>query len=224
MTKVLAMSRSRRTPRPSLYEEIADIIRDRIVEGGLPADGFIDEPTLALELGVSRTPVREALKVLAFEGLVDIFPNQGSSVSKLTDEDARELIELLAQLEGFAGELACQRCSEEMLKALTRMHDDMILAYRHGDKPTYFKMNQRIHDDIVAASGNKHLIEAHRRCTRRLRRIRYISNLQQTAWEQSVFDHEAMLKALTARDAAATRTIMTEHAANIWTTVRTVLE
>jgi DNA-binding GntR family transcriptional regulator len=223
MTKVLATSKSRRAPRASLYEEIADIIRDRIVEGSLPSGGFIDEPTLALELGVSRTPVREALKVLAFEGLVDIFPNQGSYVSKLTAEDARELIELLAQLEGFAGELACQRYSEEMLKDLTRVHEDMILAYRQGDKPTYFKMNQRIHDDIVAASGNKHLIEAHRRCTRRLRRIRYISNLQQTAWEQSVFDHEAMLKALTARDTAATRRIMTGHAADIWKTVQASL-
>jgi len=222
MTKVLAMSKSRRTPRPSLHEEIAGIIRDRIVEGDL--GGFIDEPSLALELGVSRTPVREALKVLAFEGLVDIFPNQGSYVSKLTAEDARELIELLAQLEGFAGELACQRYNDEMLKALTRTHEDMILAYRQGDKPTYFKLNQRIHDDIVAASGNKHLIEAHRRCTRRLRRIRYLSNLQHTAWEQSVLDHEAMLKALAARDAAATRRIMTDHAADIWASVRTSLE
>jgi len=224
MTKVLAMSKGRRTPRPSLYEEIADIIRDRIVEGDLPADGFIDEPSLALELAVSRTPVREALKVLAFEGLVDIFPNQGSYVAKLTAEDARELIELLAQLEGFAGELACQRYSDERLKALARMHEDMILAYRQGDKSTYFKMNQRIHDDIVAASGNKHLIDAHRRYTRRLRRIRYLSNLQHAAWERSVRDHEAMLKALTARDAAATRKIMTDHAAEIWTTVRTGLE
>jgi len=223
MTKVLAMSKNRRAPRPSLYEEIADIIRDRIVEGDMPAGGFIDEPTLALELEVSRTPVREALKVLAFEGLVDIFPNQGSYVAKITAEDARELIELLAQLEGFAGELACQRCSDEVLKSLTRIHEDMIAAYRRGDKPTYFKLNQRIHDDIVAASGNKQLVEAHRRCTRRLRRIRYISNLQQTAWEQSVFDHEAMLTALTARDTAATRQIMTNHAADIWKTVRASL-
>jgi DNA-binding GntR family transcriptional regulator len=223
MAKVLAMSKNRRAPRPSLYEEIADIIRDRIVEGSLPAGAFIDEPTLALELEVSRTPVREALKVLAFEGLVDIFPNQGSYVAKITAEDARELIELLAQLEGFAGELACQRCSDEVLKSLTRMHEDMIAAYRRGNKPAYFKLNQRIHDDIVAASGNNQLVEAHRRCTRRLRRIRYISNLQQTAWEQSVFDHEAMLKALTARDTAATRRIMTNHAADIWKTVRASL-
>jgi DNA-binding GntR family transcriptional regulator len=224
MTKVLAMNKGKRIPRPSLYEEIAGIIRDRIVEGDLPADDFIDEPSLALELGVSRTPIREALKVLAFEGLVDIFPNQGSYVSKLTPEDTRELIELLAQLEGFAGELACQHYSDEELKALTRIHEDMILAYRRGDKPTYFKMNQRIHDDIVATSGNKHLIEAHRRCTRRLRRIRYLSNLQHTAWERSARDHEAMLTALIARDAAATRKIMTDHAAEIWTSVRTALE
>ena len=223
MAKVLAMSKNRRAPRPSLYEEIADIIRDRIVEGSLPAGSFIDEPTLALELEVSRTPVREALKVLAFEGLVDIFPNQGSYVAAITAEDARELIELLAQLEGFAGALACERYNDDMLKSLTRMHEDMIVAYRQGDKPTYFKLNQRIHDDIVAASGNKQLVEAHRRCTRRLRRVRYISNLQQTAWEKSVRDHEAILKALTARNAAATRQIMTRHAADIWETVRASL-
>src|SRR6267143_6116931 len=137
MTKVLATSKSRRAPRASLYEEIADIIRDRIVEGSLPSGGFIDEPTLALELGVSRTPVREALKVLAFEGLVDIFPNQGSYVAKITAEDARELIELLAQLEGFAGELACQRCSDEVLKSLVRTHEEMVHAYQRGDKPAY---------------------------------------------------------------------------------------
>ena len=218
------MSKNRRAPRPSLYEEIADIVRDRVVEGSLPAGGFIDEPSLALELEVSRTPVREALKVLAFEGLVDIFPNQGSYVAQITAEDAQELIELLAELEGFAGELACQRYTDEMLKSLARTHEDMILAYHRDDKPTYFKLNQRVHDDIVTASGNKHLGEAHRRCTRRLRRIRYISNLQRTAWEQSVIDHEAILKALTARDADATRQIMTDHAADIWKTVRTSLE
>jgi DNA-binding GntR family transcriptional regulator len=110
-----------------------------------------------------------------------------------------------------------------MLKSLTRMHEDMIMAYHQGDKPIYFKLNQRIHDDIVAASGNTQLVEAHRRCTRRLRRIRYISNLQQTAWEKSVRDHEAILKALTARNAQTTRQIMTDHAADIWETVRASL-
>jgi DNA-binding GntR family transcriptional regulator len=212
--------KSRRTPRPSLYQEIADIIRDRIVEGTLPAGSFVDEQALAEELQVSRTPVREALKVLAFEGLVDLFPNQGSYVTVITAEDARQLIELLAQLEGFAGELACRNGSEEMLKSLTRLHEEMLLAYQRGDKPTYFKLNQQIHEYIVAASGNRHLIEAHRNYTRRLRRIRYISNVQRAAWAQSVADHEAMLKALTARDAKATRRIMTKHAADIWETVR----
>jgi DNA-binding GntR family transcriptional regulator len=219
----LIVNKTRRTPRPSLYEEIADIIRDRIVEGILPAGSFVDEPALAEELDVSRTPVREALKVLAFEGLIDLYPNQGSYVTEITAEDARQLIELLAQLEGFAGELACQRGSDEMLRSLVRTHEEMVHAYHRGDKPAYFKLNQKIHDDIVAASGNKQLIEAHRRCTRRVRRIRYISNLQHTAWEQSVVDHEAMLKALIGRDAAVARRIMTDHAAEIWETVRASL-
>jgi DNA-binding GntR family transcriptional regulator len=217
------MNKIRRRPRPSLYQEIADLIRDRIVEGILPPGSFVDELALAEELEVSRTPVREALKVLAFEGLVDLFPNQGSYVTEITAEDARQLIELLAQLEGFAGELACRHGGDDMLRSVARTHDEMVRAYHQGDKPTYFKLNQKIHDDIVAASGNRHLIEAHRHCTRRLRRIRYISNLQPTAWEQSVFDHEAMLKALTDRDAAAARRIMTYHAADIWETVRASL-
>ncbi len=99
----------------------------------------------------------------------------------------------------------------------------MLRAYRQADKPAYFKLNQQIHNDVVAASGNRHLVEAHRNCTRRLRRVRYISNLQRTAWARSVSDHEAMLKALTARDAEATRRIMTDHAADIWEAARASL-
>jgi DNA-binding GntR family transcriptional regulator len=99
----------------------------------------------------------------------------------------------------------------------------MMRAYQQGDKPKYFKLNQQIHDDIVAASGNKHLVEAHRNCSRRLRRIRYISNLERTAWAQSVSDHEAMLRALITRDAETARRLMTQHAADIWETVRASL-
>ncbi|HZB94183.1 MAG TPA: FCD domain-containing protein, partial [Stellaceae bacterium] len=128
-----------------------------------------------------------------------------------------------AQLEGFAGELACRHGSDDTLNSFTRTHEAMMRAYQQGDKPKYFKLNQQIHDDIVAASGNKHLVEAHRNCSRRLRRIRYISNLERTAWAQSVSDHEAMLRALITRDAETARRLMTQHAADIWETVRASL-
>jgi DNA-binding GntR family transcriptional regulator len=209
----------RRAPQPSLHEQIAEIIRDMIVEGELGEGSFIDEAAMATHLKVSRTPVREALKVLAYEGLVEIFPNQGSYVSRITGEDASHLIELLADLEGFGGAMACERGSDEEILAIKSAHERMIAAYVAEDKPNYFRLNQIIHDGIVEASANRHLIDAHRRCSRRLRRIRYLSNLKKEAWKKSVADHEAILEALLKRSDKTLRKIMTEHALGIWTDV-----
>jgi DNA-binding GntR family transcriptional regulator len=209
----------RRVPQPSLYEQIAQMVRDEIVEGELSEGGFIDEAALAARLKVSRTPVREALKVLAYEGLVEIFPNRGSYVTRLTGEDAEHLIELLADLEGFGGELASARASDEAILSIEALHDSMVTAFAAEDKPKYFRLNQIIHDEIVEASTNKHLVYAHHQCSRRLRRIRYLSNLRTEAWKKSVADHEAILEALVQRSSQTLRRILTQHAQGIWTDV-----
>jgi DNA-binding GntR family transcriptional regulator len=209
----------RLVPQPSLYEEIAEIIRDKITEGELDEGSFIDEAEMSAQLKVSRTPIREALKVLANEGLVEIFPNRGSYVSRITGEDARHLIELLADLEGFGGELASGRASDEAIQSIKAVHENMVTAFVAEDKPKYFRLNQVIHEEIVEASANKHLIYAHHRCSRRLRRIRYLSNLKQKAWRKSVADHEAILDALTRRSGRTLRKILTEHAHGIWSDV-----
>ena len=219
LMKISRQLQTRRAPQPSLYEQIAETIRDQIVEGELSEGSFVDEAALAEHLRVSRTPVREALKVLAYEGLVEIFPNQGSYVARIAGDDARCLIELLADLEGFGGELACIRGTDEAILGIRTVHERMVLAYKAEDKPKYFRLNQIIHEGIVEASANRHLVDAHLRCSRRLRRIRYLSNLRKEAWQKSVADHEAILEALLARSGKPLRKILTAHALGIWNDV-----
>ncbi|WP_342639982.1 GntR family transcriptional regulator [Rhodoligotrophos ferricapiens] len=209
--------------RRSLHDEIAELLRDNIVEGKMLPGSFIDEAELVHTLGVSRTPIREALKVLAFEGLVTIIPNRGSYVAQLEPEDARDLIEVLAELEGFAAFLACERADEEDLRVLHRLHEDMAAAYEKKNKLKYFKLNQNIHSKIVEAAKNPHLAETHRAYTSRLRRVRYLATPNPVEWRSSMQDHEKILAALSKRDGNAARALVTAHVADIWPMVEAVL-
>ena len=209
--------------RRSLHDDIADLLRDRIVEGKMPPGSFIDEATLVQSLGVSRTPIREALKVLAFEGLVTIFPNRGSYVARLAPEDAEALIEVLAELEGFSAYLACQRLTDEDLLVLRRLHEDMVSAFRKKNKLEYFNLNQRIHAKIIDCSRNDYLADTHRAYTGRLRRVRYLGTPTPKQWRSSVQEHEEILAALVDRDAERARSFVTAHVAGIWPMVEAVL-
>lgn len=209
--------------RRSLHDDIAELLRDNIVEGKMLPGTFIDEAELVKSLGVSRTPIREALKVLAFEGLVTIIPNRGSYVARLAPEDARGLIEVLAELEGFAAFLACGRGDEEDFRVIRRLHEDMAVAYQKKNKLKYFKLNQNIHSKIVDTAKNPHLAETQRAYTSRLRRVRYLATPTPVQWRSSMQDHEEILAALTKRDADAARVLMTAHVADIWPRVEAVL-
>ncbi|WP_170984293.1 GntR family transcriptional regulator [Rhodoligotrophos defluvii] len=209
--------------RRSLHDDIADLLRDRIVEGKMPPGSFVDEAELVQSLGVSRTPIREALKVLAFEGLVTIFPNRGSYVARLAPEDARALIEVLAELEGFSAYLACQRLTEADLIVLRRLHEDMVAAFKKKNKLEYFNLNQNIHLKMVACARNEYLRETHRGYTSRLRRVRYLGTPTPEQWRGSVQEHEEILRALEARDADKARARVTSHVAGIWPQVEAVL-
>lgn len=189
----------------------------------MPPGMFIDEAELVQSLGVSRTPIREALKVLAYEGLVTIIPNRGSYVARLAPQDAETLIEVLAELEGFAAFLACQRADEEDFQALRRLHEDMVAAFERNNKLAYFKLNQNIHTRIIEAARNPHLAETHRAYTSRLRRARYLATPTTDQWRRSVEDHEQILITLLARDAENARTLMRAHVAEIWPMIEAVL-
>jgi DNA-binding GntR family transcriptional regulator len=197
-------------------ERVAAMIREMIIQDELAPGAPIRERALSERLNVSRTPLREALKILSAEGLVDLQPRRGATVASPSDAEIREMLQLLGALEGFAGVLACETATKEDLKELWALHYEMLAAYSRGDRLGYFHKNQSIHFGIVAAARNAPLIEHHRIVNARVYRVRYVSNLKTERWESAIREHEQILNALEAQDAQALRPILEHHVLQAW--------
>lgn len=197
--------------RPALAVELTDRLRNMIMEGELKAGEKIPERMLTERFGVSRTPVREAVKVLAAEGLVVLVQNRGAVVARLTVSELEEVFPVLAALEGVAGELACAHASDEEIAAVRRMNEEMHRAFDAGDRPLYFTLNQRIHSTILAAARNATLANQHQLVARRASRARYQANLTGSRWSQALAEHDMIVEALEARDGERLGRLMKEH-------------
>lgn len=204
----------------SLHDQVASRIRDLIIEGTLEPGSRIDEAHLIEELGVSRTPFREALRTLAAEGLVIVRPSKGSIVRKLTRDEVFSMLEVLANLEKLGGELACQRASDKEINALIDLHKRMMDCYRARDRMPYYKMNQEFHSRLAELSKNETLLDMQANIQARLKRIRYIGNQEPDSWAGAVADHEEMVSALKDRDGAALGEAMANHLKKTWDRVK----
>lgn len=202
---------------------VAERIREMIIQDELPPGAPIRERTLSERLSVSRTPLREALKILSVEGLVELHPNRGALVAAPSATEIRELLQLLGVLEAFAAELACRSISEAELAELRALHFEMLAAYTRGDRLGYFKRNQDIHLALVRASGNQALIAHHRVLNARVYRARYICNLKTQRWESAIKEHEQILDALVARDAEGLAEILRRHVLQAWDKMQEIL-
>lgn len=204
----------------SLHDQVANRVRDLIIDGSLEPGSRIDEAQLIEELGVSRTPFREALRTLAAEGLVIVRPSKGSIVRKLTPEDVFSMLEVLGQLERLAGELACVRASDEEIEALVELHERMMACYRKRDRMPYYKLNQEFHSRLAELSKNETLKEMQSNIQARLKRIRYIGNQKPDSWDGAVADHEEMVRALKDRDGDRLGEAMASHLLKTWDRVK----
>ena len=207
----------------SLHDQVASRIRDLIIEGTLEPGSRIDEAYLIDELGVSRTPFREALRTLAAEGLVIVRPSKGSIVRKLSPEDVFSMLEVLAHLERLGGELACDRASDKEIAELVDLHNRMMACYRTRDRMPYYRLNQEFHSRLAEASQNETLQEMQSNIQARLKRIRYIGNERPEFWAGAVADHEEMVLALKARDGARLGEAMSSHLKKTWDRVKNSL-
>ncbi|PWW04019.1 GntR family transcriptional regulator [Hoeflea marina] len=197
--------------RPALAVELTDKLRTLIMEGELKPGEKIPERLLTERFGVSRTPVREAVKILAAEGLVMLVQNRGAVVSTLTVAELEEVFPVLAALEGLVGELAALHATGQEIAAIHRLNDDMHAAFDRGDRPTYFDINQKIHAAMLAAARNQTLAQQHQMVARRASRARYQANLTLERWGEAMREHDAILEALEARDSRKLGTLMKEH-------------
>src|SRR5690242_15089386 len=169
-----------------LHEEVVGRIRTILLDGEIPPGGRIPERDLCDRLQISRTPLREALKVLAAEGLVLLLPNRGSRAARLTDQDVHDLFEVCQGLEALAGELACERISEAQVEAIAAAHAAMAQHYREGDLTQYYRRNREIHEAIVAAAGNPVLSSLYESVTARIRRARYVTPMTPPRWARAL--------------------------------------
>ncbi len=205
--------------RLPLTQQVAAAVRDMIIQDELRPGERVRERELTERLNVSRTPLREALKLLAAEGLLDLPPNRGAIVADPDPEQVRDRLEILGVLEGLAGEWAAKRASETEIDEIRALHFEMLAAYSRKDRLTYFKLNQAIHSAIVQASRSKDLIELHARVNAQVYRIRYRSNLKNQKWHTAIEEHESILRALEARDAERLGSILRNHLGSTWVKV-----
>ncbi|MBS0535560.1 MAG: GntR family transcriptional regulator [Proteobacteria bacterium] len=201
----------------SLHETVVARLRDLIAEGQLPEGSRIIERELCDQLGVSRTPLREAFKVLASEGLVEILPNRGAVVTRLSPREAHDMLAVLARLEAFAGELACLHATDDELRGLRDLHERMMEYYRQREKLEYFRINQSIHVEIVRVARNEVLRSMHGRLHARMKRSRFRGNDIPDNWAAAVADHEELIVALETRNGRLAHDVLRRHIEASWT-------
>lgn len=219
--------------------QVAARLRQLIVAGQLAPGQRIGERWATEQLGdalggVSRTPLREAFKILEAEGLVTIEPNRGAVVTRLGADEVAATLDLLIHLEAMAAEAACQLLRDTDLARIEALHTQMAEAHRQGaaltDGPRqaalmrYFELNQQIHQHIVDAAGNPVLSRIYAAESARIRRYRYAGNLRAERWAEAVHEHEGLLTALRQRAGALLREMLRQHHRNGWRVARTVLE
>ncbi len=205
--------------RRSLHDELVERLQRLIIEGELTPGEKVPEKELCERFNVSRTPMREALKVLANAGLVTLTPNRGASVTAVTVDDLQEVFPVMGALEALSGELACEKITGQELAQVRALHEEMVGHYKAQRLPEYFKTNEAIHLAILNAARNDTLAAQHQMLSARVRRARYLANMTRERWDKAVAEHEDILAALEARDGPKLGKILEKHLKNKLETV-----
>ena len=193
----------------ALYEEVAELLRQRIFSRALEPGSWIDELRIAEELGISRTPLREALKVLAAEGLVTMKVRRGAYVTEVSEQDLRDVYQLLALLESDAAGVVAREAADTERQELVQLHAQLEAAV--GDTDRFFALNERFHMRILELANNRwrHQMVADLRKVMKLNR--HHSLFKRGRLQESLAEHRAIVDAISQRDAALASTRMSEH-------------
>lgn len=196
------------TPR-ALYVEVAEQLRQRIFRRELEPGSWIDELKIAEEFGISRTPLREALKVLAAEGLVTMKVRRGAYVTEMSEKDLRDVYHLLSLLESDAAGVVAERATPEQQQTLRDLHAELESAA--GNREAFFSVNERFHMALLDMADNRWRSQMVADLRKVMKLNRHNSLLKQGRIEDSLNEHRAILAAMVARDASATARAMQAH-------------
>lgn len=196
------------TPR-ALYEEVAEQLRQRIFRRELEPGSWIDELKIAEEFGISRTPLREALKVLAAEGLVTMKVRRGAYVTEMSEKDLRDVYHLLSLLESDAAGVVAERATEAQLKTLQDLHAELEAAV--ADREKFFAINERFHMHLLEMADNRWRSQMVADLRKVMKLNRHHSLFRQGRLAGSLAEHRALMQAIEARDGEAARRLMHAH-------------
>ncbi|GEP08721.1 GntR family transcriptional regulator [Methylobacterium gnaphalii] len=197
--------------RRYLHDEVAERMRELIQTGELEPKARINEGELTERFGISRTPLREAIKILATEGLLELLPNRGARVASISEAEIEEMIEVIAGLEATACDIACRTIDQEEIVAIEEKHASMIAAWHARDEVEYFRLNREIHEAIMSASRNATLQSIYGSLSGRTQRSRYKAHQTDEQWAMAVEEHEGLMDRLRARDSEGLAKRMREH-------------
>ena len=209
--------------RSTLHEEVVDRLREMIFQGELPVGTRVPERELCAKFGISRTPLREALKVCANDGVITLLPNRGAWITQLTPEDVDELFPIMGALEALSGELACCNATDTDVAEVRALHYEMAMHHARGDRSSYNRVNQMIHKKIMEIAANPTLLHVYRSLAERIRRARYLANVSINRWDAAMKEHEAILAALEARDGTLLACLLKSHLLNKREAVKKVI-
>jgi DNA-binding GntR family transcriptional regulator len=196
----------------ALYEEVAEQLRQRIFKRELEPGSWIDEVKIAQEFGISRTPLREALKVLAAEGLVTMKVRRGAYVTEVSESDLADVYHLLSLLESDAAGVVAQKASDEQIKELQQLHKELEAAQNNRDK--FFALNERFHMRLLEVAGNKWRDQLVADLRKVMKLNRHNSLLKAGRVKESMLEHRAIVEAIAKRDAKLAAKRMQEHFRN----------
>jgi DNA-binding GntR family transcriptional regulator len=197
--------------RTHLHDEVLSKLRAMILRGELAPGERVQERALCEELGISRTPLREALKVLAASGLVELWPSRGARIAPLRADEVAQTFDVIAVLEREAGGLAAVRLDAARIDELCRLHEAMLAHARVHDSESLLRLDLQIHRTLVEVAGNRMLAAVHEGLAIRVERARFIVSTDPERLRRSMQEHEVILEAILARDPARVADALHDH-------------
>jgi DNA-binding GntR family transcriptional regulator len=196
---------------PPLHDNVTEALREMIVEGELLPGTKIREHALCTRFGISRTPLREALKVLASEGLIQLMPRRGAFVAEITQIEIDELFPIMAALEALAAETACMRMTGDNVETLRNMHDQIYAFHAAGAERDYLRVNREIHLHLFEIAGNASLMAIYEQLLVRTHSVRFVARKTPEQWQRAVDEHAAIMGAIEQRDGPRLANLLVSH-------------
>ena len=197
--------------KKTLHEEIANNLRELIMSGELQEGDKIKEDELCSSMGISKTPLREALRVLSVEGLIKLVPNRGSFVSTPTFEEIREMFDVMSVLEGICARAAAEKMSAKDLAALEKLHDRLENNFKRRAQREYIRINNQFYAFVQELAGNRTLNQIVNGLRQKILLYRYQSLNLPERFEQSIQEHRDLIEAFRKKDPKKVETLMRRH-------------